>query len=225
MPALTIVIGNKNYSSWSLRGWLAVKHTGLPFDEIKIDLYTPGAKDEIRSHSPAGFVPILKDSGTLVWDSLAIIDYCARLAPEKYWWPEHMSAYATARSAAAEMHSGFAALRTHAPMNFRDSWSGLEVAPEVQADIDRIQEIWTECRTKHGNGGDFLFGGFSAADMMYAPVVSRFRTYSIAVNDTCRAYMEAVEAHPAYDEWRAAGIKEELIVPKGQLPLDATRLG
>lgn len=225
MSNLTIVIGNKNYSSWSLRGWLAAKHTGLPLDEVKIDLYTPKSKAELLQHSPTGLVPLLKQGDTLVWDSLAIIDYCAQLAPEKFWWPEDLSAYAFARSIAAEMHSGFFALRNHAPMNLRARFTGLALGTAVADDVTRVEALWLEARQQFGSTGDFLFGDFSAADMMYAPVVHRFHSYGVEVSDTARAYMKAMLHHPLMQAWANEAAKETAIIVEGEIPTSATQLG
>ncbi|MBO6506444.1 MAG: glutathione S-transferase family protein [Kordiimonadaceae bacterium] len=225
MSNFTLVIGNKNYSSWSLRGWLALKHAGLEFEEIKIDLYTPESKPELLKHSPTGMVPLLKHGDVRVWDSLAIIDYCARLAPDKFWWPESDAAYAYARSITSEMHSGFFALRNHAPMNLRAHFAGLDLSEEVEADVRRIEALWTEAREAYGAKGDFLFGEFSAADMLYAPVVHRFNSYGIEVNDTCKAYMVAVLRQSFMQEWAAAAAEETAIIVAGEIPKDAKGLG
>lgn len=225
MHTLTIIIGNKNYSTWSLRGWLAARHTGLPCDEVKIDLYTPGSKAELLKHSPTGMVPALVHGDRVVWDSLAIIDYCARLAPERYWWPDDMAAYGFARSIAAEMHSGFMGLRTHAPMNLKGAWSGLTLGDAVARDVARADTLWSEARTRFGQDGDFLFGRFSAADMMYAPVVTRLNTYGMQVSETARAYMDAVLAHPLMIEWTKEGLTETAIIAAGEVPKDAAHLG
>ncbi|RMB02697.1 glutathione S-transferase family protein [Eilatimonas milleporae] len=201
MADLTIVIGNKGYSSWSMRGWLAVAHTGLDFDEVMLPLDTPTFQERIGAFSPTRQVPVLLHGSLQVWDSLAIIDYCARLSPERYWWPEDPDAFATARSVAAEMHSGFKALRTYAPMNLHKSFDDLKVAPEVAADVERIETIWAECRRRFGEGGPFLFGDFSAADMMFAPVVTRFVTYGIKMSKESLRYIAAVQSHPTIDRW------------------------
>ena len=225
MSSSILVIGNKNYSSWSLRGWLAAKHADLDFEEIKIDLYTPTSKAELLKYSPTGMVPFLKHEGTGVWDSLAIIDYCARLAPGKFWWPEGDEAFAYARAIAAEMHSGFFALRNHVPMNLRADFSGLALSSEVEADVRRIESLWTEARQTFGDGGDFLFGDYSAVDMMYAPVVHRFNSYGIEVNAACRAYMDTVLAQPDMQEWASDASSETAIIVAGEIPKDATTLG
>lgn len=225
MSNITLVIGNKNYSSWSLRGWLGVKHAGLDFEEIKIDLYTPDSKEELLKHSPTGMVPFLKQGDVRVWDSLAIIDYCERLAPAQFWWPEDDAGFAQARSISAEMHAGFFALRNHAPMNLRARFEGLALSDAVEADVHRIEALWIETLDRFGAGGDFLFGAFSAADMMYAPVVHRFNSYGISVNETCKAYMAAVLAHPLMKEWAAAAAEETAIIAAGEVPKNASTLG
>lgn len=224
MTSLTIVVGNKNYSSWSLRGWLAAMHTGFPVSEIVLQLDTPSFYDEIEKYNPARKVPTLLHDGIRVWDSAAIIDYCARLAPDAYWWPDDMRAYAMARSVTAEMHSGFAALRENVPMNLRKSWSG-DFGKNVLDDIKRIDHIWSECRTRFGADGDFLFGQFSAADMMYAPVVARFISYNAAVSSISQTYMQAVRGYPLIDRWYSESATEKAIVEFDEIAEGATCLG
>lgn len=225
MSDLKIIIGTKTYSSWSLRGWLAVRHTDLAFEEIKLPLDTPEFHDRIGEYSPTRCVPALHDGEARVWDSLAIIDYCARLAPQKFWWPEDRTAYANARSITAEMHSGFMALRSHAPMNMRGNWSGLELSDSVQKNVDRVEAIWTDTRQRFGTDGDFLFGEFGSADMMYAPVVSRFNTYGIKVGHVAQVYMDAVLNHAYMQEWIRDAQTESDSVPIDELAADITRLG
>jgi glutathione S-transferase len=222
---LTIVIGTRTYSSWSLRGWLAARHTGLPLNEILLPLDTPEFYERIAAYSPTRCVPALLHGDARVWDSLAIIDYCARTAPGKHWWPQAPAAYAMARSVTAEMHSGFTALRAAAPMNLRGRWTGLALADAVAKDVTRIDAIWSEARGTYGGAGDFLFGEFGAADMMYAPVVARFLTYDIATGPVAKAYMDAVRQHPYVREWYDAAAAETQIVDQDQLPADITRLG
>ena len=196
---MLLVIGNKNYSSWSLRAWLAMKVLGLPFEEKRIALYTPQAKAELLRHSPAGKVPILVDGGTTVWDSLAILEYLAERHP---LWPADPAERARARSISAEMHSGFPNLRHHMCMNVRRRYPGKGRTPEVLGEIERVQAIFDAAR------GPFLFGAFGAADAMYAPVVLRFRTYAVEVRN--RRYREALLALPALQEWiEAAGGESE----------------
>ena len=203
---MLLAIGNKNYSSWSLRPWLAMKVMGIPFREERIPLYGEGAKGEILKHSPAGKVPVLVDGELRVWDSLAILEYLAERHPGV--WPADAAARARARSISAEMHSGFASLRHHMSMNIRRRHPGKGRTPEVLAEIARIVEIWSECR------GPFLFGPFCAADAMYAPVVLRFRTYDVELPPAGRAYADAVLALPALQEWIADAEREAESLPQ-----------
>jgi glutathione S-transferase len=188
-----LVIGNKNYSSWSLRPWLAMKVLGIPFEEKRVPLYGPDSKRELLQYSPAGKVPCLVDGELRVWDSLAILETLAERHPGL--WPAEATLRARARSVSAEMHSGFPNLRQHMSMNVRKRHPGKGRTPEVLAEIARIVEIWSECR------GPFLFGPFCAADAMYAPVVLRFRTYEVELPAVSRAYAERVLALPALQEW------------------------
>lgn len=203
---MKLVIGNKNYSSWSLRAWLAMKVAGIEFAEHRIALYEPQAKAAILAFSPAGKVPCLIDADLHVWDSLAICEYLAEKRPGL--WPDDPSARALARSVSAEMHSGFAHLRQNMCMNIRRSHPGKGRTPEVLAEIARIVELWSDCRARHGAGGPFLFGRFSIADAMYAPVVLRFRTYAVELPPVCRAYADAVLALPAMRDWIADAQRE-----------------
>ena len=203
---MVLVIGNKNYSSWSLRPWLAMKQLGIAFDEVRIPLYGPGAKDRILKHSPAGKVPILQDGKTVVWDSLAILEYLAEKHPRL--WPSDSAQRARARAVSAEMHSGFPNVRNHMSMNVRKRYPGKGRTPEVMAEIERIKAIWSEAR------GPFLFGDFTAADAMYAPVVLRFRTYDVSVN---KPYMDAMLALPAMKEWIEAAEREAESIPEFDL--------
>lgn len=208
-----LVIGNKNTSSWSLRPWLALKQAGIDFTEIRINLRAPDKKEQIRAHSPAGRVPVLWADDLMVWDSLAILEYLADRHPDKALWPSDVRARAVARSAAAEMHSGFQALREHCPMNFLARDPKADHIDPVQVNIRRIVELWKDCRQRFGAGGPFLFSGFSIADAMYAPVASRFRTYiedlgAFGDDGTCAAYIETLFALPAMKEW-ADGARQE----------------
>lgn len=201
-----LVIGNKNYSSWSLRPWLALRHLGLPFIEERIALDQPDTKARITSYSPAGRVPVLVESGITVWDSLAILEHLAERQPQL--WPVAPTARATARSISAEMHSGFSALRTEMPMNIRATGRKVTPSPEAAADIARILAIWSSTRERFGVGGPWLFGAFSVADAMYAPVASRFRTYGVALPDPLAAYQATVLGSLAMQEWSAAAAAE-----------------
>jgi glutathione S-transferase len=197
---MILVIGNKNYSSWSLRPWLALKVFGFEFDERRIPLYGPGSKEAILKHSPAGKVPVLIDGPTTVWDSLAILEYLAE--KNRKLWPVDPAERARARSISAEMHSGFPNLREHMSMNVRKRYPGKGRAPEALVELERIKAIWNECRKP------FLFGPFSAADAMYAPMVLRFRTYEVELPRAGRAYMDAMLELPAMQEWIAAAERE-----------------
>lgn len=202
MPEFTLVIGNKNTSSWSLRPWLLMKHAGIAFDEAHVRLRQPDTRQQILQHSPSGRIPVLKHKGQVIWDSLAIAEYLAEQFPQQHLWPTDSAARAQARCISAEMHSGFQALRTHMPMDILGSHPGQGHDQEgVAGDTARVREIWRDARTKGGADGPFLFGAFSIADAMYAPVVSRFRTYGVACDAICSAYMEAVWNLPAMQEW------------------------
>jgi glutathione S-transferase len=203
---MLLVIGNKNYSSWSLRPWLAMKVLGIPFEEQRIPLYGPDAKRELLKYSPAGKVPCLVDGELRVWDSLAILEHLAEREPRL--WPADAKLRARARSISAEMHAGFASLRQHMSMNIRKRHAGKGRTPEVLAEIARIVAIWGECR------GPFLFGAFCAADAMYAPVVLRFRTYEVELPPVCRAYAERVLALPALQEWMRDAERETESLPQ-----------
>ncbi len=192
MSKLHLVIANKNYSSWSLRPWMALTMAGIPFRETIIPLDTPDTERLIAEHSRAGRVPVLYHGRTVIWESLAIMEYLAELFPEKHLWPKAMAARAMARSIANEMHAGFHALRSACPMNIRRPRRPLPLSDAVRKDIARIETIWRECRAKHGKGGKFLFGRFSNADAMYTPVVSRFETYDVPVAPDTRAYMDTI---------------------------------
>ena len=215
--ALTLILGNKNYSSWSLRPWIAMRNAGIDFDETVIPLYEPGSLERILKYSPAGKVPVLLDGDRAVWESLAILEYLAEKFPQAGLWPADVNARAHARSIANEMHGGFRALRHNCPMNM---WLPVKKRPqpeEVMANVRRIDALWSDCRARFGGGGPFLFGAFGAADAMYAPVVARFHNYGIEVGAVARAYMAAVMALPAWDEWRAAGLRETWVM-KGNEP-------
>ena len=203
---LTLVVGSKNYSSWSLRPWLALRAAGIPFEDIVVPLDRPETKAEIARHSPSGRVPVLRDGELVVWDSLAIIEYAAERFPEAHLWPADRAARAVARSVSAEMHAGFQALRAHLPMNLKRTPAPRDLPAEAEADIARVEEIWRACRAR--GTGPFLFGAFSGADAMYAPVVTRFETYRVPVDPEIRAYMDAILGLPAYREWRDAALAE-----------------
>jgi len=208
MADITLVVGNQNYSSWSMRPFLALKHVGVPFDLVVVQLRQPGTAAAIRKHSPAGRVPILRHRDVTVWDSLAICEYLAEAFPEAKLWPADGAARARARAVSAEMHSGFAALRTALPMNVRAVKAPRPLDADVTKDIERIKEIWRNCRREFGAGGPFLFGSFGNADAMFGPVVTRFRTYGVALDGTEKAYAEAVWQSPEMQEWAVASKAE-----------------
>lgn len=203
---LKLVIGDRNFSSWSLRPWLALKATGRPFEEISIRLRQAGTRAEIRKHSPSGKVPCLIDGKTVVWDSLAICEYLAESNPEL--WPQDPARRAEARSVSAEMHAGFAALRQGLPMDIRAFMPHNERSAEVEADIARIIAIWEGCRGRFDADGDFLFGRFSIADAMFAPVVWRFLTYAVALPPASQAWVGSMCALPAMQAWREGALAE-----------------
>ncbi len=212
--ALRLIIGNKNYSSWSLRPWIAMKVAGIPFDETVIPLYVEGSAEKILAHSPGGKVPILHDGDILVWESLAIIEYLAEKFPNAGLWPADAAARAHARTISSEMHAGFGALRAECGMNMWRPPAKKALSADALAQAARVQEIWAGARDRFGAGGPFLFGKFSAADAMYAPVVSRFETYAIDVTPATKAYMAAMTALPAWKEWRASAMTETWEIAK-----------
>jgi glutathione S-transferase len=208
MPPLTIVIGNKNYSSWSLRPWLVLRHAGIPFEEVRIPLYRPESAAALAAWSPSGKVPALHDGDVRVWNSLAICETLHERFPDKHLWPADAAARAVARSVSAEMHSGFDALRQSMWMNIRARYPDKGRTPECLKDIKRILAIWTDCRAHFGQDGDFLFGRFGIADAMFAPVVLRFQTYGVALEGAAKDYADAVLALPALQAWVADAVAE-----------------
>jgi glutathione S-transferase len=216
MAEFTVVIGNKNYSSWSLRGWLMARIAGIEFEEIVIPLDLPETQAAIRKHSPSGRVPVLLHRGLAVWDSLAIAEYLNDIKPEVGLWPASAAARAHARSISTEMHAGFMELRNNMPMNIRASYPGKGMTPAVRADIERITSIWRDCRKRFSGAfqkdDGFLFGAFGAADAMFAPVVTRFRTYGVKLDTDSDAYCNAVLAQPAMKEWIDAAKHEPWLI-------------
>jgi len=213
---MKLLIGNKNYSSWSLRPWIALKVAGIPFEEQVVSLDDAQFKQTVAAISPAGKVPALADGEVRVWESLAILEYVAEKFPDAHLWPADPQPRAHARAIAAEMHAGFASLRNECPMNFWRPVKKRELSPDAAANVARIDALWIDCRTRFGNGGPFLFGAFTAADAMYAPVVSRFETYAIEVGPLSKAYMEKITALPAWTEWKRAALRERWVLPKDE---------
>lgn len=217
MNDLHLIIGNKNYSSWSLRPWLAMTVGGLSFRETVILLDEPDTAQRIREHSRSGRVPVLHHGDISVWESLAIIEYVAETFPNANIWPKAKKARAVARAVASEMHSGFAALRRTCPMNLRRPKKAVTMDEATKNDIAAIQALWRSCRNEFGQDGPFLFGHFTGADAMFAPVVTRFETYDVPVDDDTREYMNAVEGLPAFQAWRKAGLEEPWRVPSDEV--------
>jgi glutathione S-transferase len=232
-PVLKIIVGNKNYSSWSLRAWLLVKKLREPFEEVVIGLDRADTADNIKKYSPSGRVPVLVSGNLTVWDSLAIGEYLAETYPACNLWPKDAAARALARSISAEMHSGFQALRTHCPMKMKERIEQ-DTPREALDDAARVQAIWTSTREQFGGGegfaaggrrpqgapgtGPFLFGGFTVADAMYAPVVSRFRTYGLPLTGAAAVYAEAVWNDADFQSWYEAARTETLRLPKYETP-------
>lgn len=218
MAEFTVVIGNKNYSSWSMRGWLMARIAGIEFDEIVVPLDRPETQAAIRKHSPSGRVPVLLHRGLAVWDSLAIAEYLNDLKPEAGLWPPSAAARAHARSISAEMHSSFVDLRDNMPMNIRASLPGKGMTPGVRADIERITFLWRDCRKRFSGAFQkdegFLFGTFGAADAMFAPVATRFKTYSVTLDSDSDAYCTALLNHPAVEVWIDAAEHEPWLIDK-----------
>lgn len=213
---LKLVIGNKNYSSWSMRPWIAMRVAGIPFEETVISLDAPDFKGRVSALSGSGQVPVLVDGDVHVWESLAILEYLAEKFPAATLWPADPTARAHARAIASEMHGGFMPLRRTFTMNMWHPPRPRDVPADAGADIARIDAMWSDCRARFGKGGPFLFGAFGAADAMYAPVVSRFLTYDIEVGPIARDYMAAVTALPAWRTWREAALKESWVLPRNE---------
>jgi glutathione S-transferase len=213
---LHLTIGNKNYSSWSMRPWFAMKVAGIAFEETVISLNAPDFKERLKI-SGTGKVPALVDGEVRVWESLAILEYLAETIPAAKLWPADRVARAHARAIANEMHAGFLPLRRQCPMNLWRPVKRMELNADAAANVRRIDAMWSDCRARYGGGGPFLFGGFTAADAMYVPVVSRLHTYAVAVGAASAAYMDAVMALPAWREWYAAALEEEWVLPEDEV--------
>ncbi len=210
---MKLVIGNKNYSSWSFRPWMVLKQAGIPFEEELISFNDPTFGARVRRVSPSGRVPVLVDGSLTVWDSLAIVEYLAEKFPDRRLWPANPAARAVARSLCAEMHSGFALLRSSLPMNFQVSLPGAGWNVKVQKEIDRMAAMWEDTRARFGASGSLLFGAFTIADAFFAPVVPRFTAYAVKLPPVAQAYAEALAALPAYQEWAVAARAEDDFFP------------
>ena len=214
---MKLVIGNKNYSSWSLRPWLAMKHIGLTFDEVVILMALPDSKANMLAYSPTGQVPVLIDGDTTVYETIAILEYLNDRYPAAGLWPKDIAARAHARAISAEMHAGFAALRRDCPMNMRRSVKQLNISTAAQMHAARIDALWCDARTRFGQGGDFLFGHFTNADAMYAPIVNRFHVYDLPRSETAQAYMNTMMALPAWQEWAASSRTETTVIADSEI--------
>ena len=214
MARLQLFVGNKNYSSWSLRGYLAVKASGLSFTETMIALRQEDTHQQILTQSPSGLVPAIADGDIVVWESLAICEYLAEIAPAAQLWPKDIAARAHARAISAEMHAGFAGLRRNMPMDITHDRARESRADLVKDEIARVRAIWNDARARFGAkaGGPYLYGAFGAADAMYAPVAARFRTYGVTLDPVSAAYCEAIFAWPAFKEWEAAALSETAVI-------------
>ena len=212
MTDLTLIIGNKNYSSWSLRPWIFMRHFEIEFEEKRIPLFTETTDEQLKPYFSNLKVPVLLEGDFVVWDSLAILEYLSENYLESRGWPKDSKARAVARSVSAEMHSSFANLRNALPMNCRKKFPGFELSPEVRRDIERIVQVWRYCRKKYGGGGDWLFGEFSIADAMFAPVVLRFDGYDVPLDDGEASYVQTVLKHPQIIDWINAGKREKEVI-------------
>lgn len=213
---MKLIIGNKNYSSWSMRPWLLMRHFEIEFEEVSISLFTDGYEEELAQYTDAGKVPVLHDGELVVWDSLAICEYVSELHLQGRGWPEDGALRAEARSASAEMHSSFLAIRENMPMNCR-ARRQVNFTSEMKAEIKRVDALWQKLRGRYANQGDWLFGEFSIADCMYAPMASRFRTYAPEISDTSRAYVEQILEHPAVADWYDQAADEEAVIVSSEV--------
>lgn len=219
MSELTLIIGNKNYSSWSLRPWVFMKTFGIEFEELRIPLFTRTTDKALAPYFSNYKVPILEDDGFVIWDSLSIMEYLSEKYLDNKGWPEDINARALARSVSAEMHSSFGALRNAMPMNCRKKFSNFKYSADVEADIERIKSIWHKCRSEYGNDGKWLFGDYSIADAMYAPVVLRFDGYDVPLNENERAYMQTVLGAGPVIDWIESGKKEKEVIDVDEIYL------
>jgi glutathione S-transferase len=215
--AYTLIIGNKAYSSWSFRPWILMRHFGIPFDEVTVPLGRAETRADLLRYAPTGKCPVLRDGDRLIWDSLAILEFVAETFPDRAIWPRERAARAQARALCAEMHSGFTGLRSHLPMNMRRAVKERPLTPEATADVARLEQAFAQARAAFGAGGAFLFGDFSAADAMFAPVVNRLHVYVAPVGPQTRTYMDAVMALPAWRDWSRGADAEPWTIAKFDL--------
>jgi glutathione S-transferase len=216
MAKPTLVIGNKCYSSWSLRPWLLLRHAEIPFEELRIPLYTAETRARILPHSPSGRVPVFIDGALRIWESLAICEHLAERHPERCGWPRGAEARGVARSVSAEMHAGFQALRSELPLYCRGARRGVVPGPAARADLERVFSLLADCRSRFGAGGPWLFGSFSPADAMFAPVALRLLTYGVATPPAVGAWVDSIRRHPAIEDWIAAARRETEVVAEAE---------
>jgi glutathione S-transferase len=214
---MKLIIGNKNYSSWSLRPWIAMKQIGLDFEEILIPMVMPGTKAEMLKYAPTGLVPVLIDGDATLFETIAILEHLNDRFPDARLWPKDIAARAHARSIAAEMHGGFAALRRDCPMNIRRRVKKHIVSPEAAKHAERIDALWSDARTRYGKGGPFLFGHFTNADAMYAPVINRFHVYDVPRSKISQAYMNTMMELPAWQDWDKASRTESWVIESSEV--------
>jgi glutathione S-transferase len=215
---MKIILGNKKYSSWSLRPWIAMKQIGLTFDEVVIPMNMPNTRAEMLSHSPTGLVPTLIDGDITIFETIAILEYLNDKFPDAKLWPKDIAARAHARAISAEMHAGFGALRRDCPMNICRTVKKHIVSPDAAKHAERIDTLWVDARKRFGKGGDFLFGHFTNADAMFAPIVNRFHVYDLPRSKTAQAYMDAIMALPAWKEWEKAARAEPWVIAGSEVP-------
>ena len=213
----TLIIGNKNYSSWSLRPWLILKEANIDFNELVLKLYTDDFNEKISEYSPIKRVPVLRSENHVIWDSLSIAEFLNEAYPVKQLWPKDPTAKILARTISCEMHSGFFALREKMPMNCRAQNRKISMDDDLQDDIDRVIQIWTECRNQNAAHGPWLFCDFSIADAMYAPVAFRFASYQVKLSKPAKEYCDYLLSRPAMQQWKAAGIAEKDVIQAGEV--------
>jgi len=216
MTTLTLIFGNKNYSSWSLRPWVFLKQYAIPFNEKRVALFTDTTRQALAAYNSDYKVPVLQDGDFLVWDSLAILEYLSENYLDGRGWPQDTRARARARSISSEMHSSYTAVRSELPMNCRKRFRNVALSTQAQQQIDRIQSLWQQCRSEFGKNGEWLFGDYSAADAMFAPVALRFAGYSIVLNDIAQQYVQSVLNQPAIIEWMTAGKVEQEVIAEDE---------
>lgn len=218
---LTLIIGNKNYSSWSLRPWIFLRHHRVEFEEIRVSLFVDSSDAQLAEYDSDYKVPVLKDDELVVWDSLSILEYISEAYLDNRGWPDNRKARAVARSVSAEMHSSFLGVRNEMPMNCRKEFSGIDLSQQAEREVERIKRLWRRCRSEYGGDGEWLFGDYSIADAMFAPVALRFSGYSIPLSGAETDYVERVLKHPGIVEWVAAGKREKEVIAASEIDVES----